>query len=253
MLELFYWLGGLTSCVVDGCVHWICLCLLYRCANCCPRHCFSGIQIGSLCYWHLRSGCSISRSHRWLRLRPCFPAGSFVSLGDEPLPADFSAPNREELRLVQMQESAPSLTSEERAMINRVLDLQNVRVRNITVPFSEVVSVTDETPMSQVVNICRERNLTRMPILRSDNKRVIGTLDIDAVLYREDLDLQKPASDYVRGALFVPEDLLLEEAMRRMQRTGDRLSIVLDREQRERGIVSLAGYFMKVIFGEVTL
>ncbi|MGZ4961717.1 MAG: CNNM domain-containing protein [Limisphaerales bacterium] len=159
--------------------------------------------------------------------------------------------NREELRLV-MQESAHSLTSEERVMINRVLDLQNVRVRNIAVPFSEVISVTDETSMSQVVNICRERNLTRMPVLRADNKRVIGTMDIDAVLYREDLDLQKPASAYVRAALFLPEDLLLEEAMRRMQRTGDRLAIVLDREQRERGIISLQD-ILKVIFGEVTL
>ncbi|MDB6059456.1 MAG: Mg/Co transporter-like protein [Verrucomicrobiales bacterium] len=159
--------------------------------------------------------------------------------------------NREELRLV-MQESAQSLTSEERVMLNRVLDLQNVRVRNITVPFSEVVSVTDVTPMSAVVNLCRERNLTRMPVLRADNNRVIGTMDMDAVLYREDLDVQKPASAYVRGALFLPEDLLLEEAMRRMQRTGDRLAIVLDREQRERGIVSLQD-ILKVIFGEVTL
>lgn len=159
--------------------------------------------------------------------------------------------NREELRLV-MQESAQSLTSEERVMINRVLDLQNVRVRHITVPFSEVVTVTDETPMSEIVNLCRERNLTRMPVLRTETKRVMGTMDIDAVLYREDLDLKKPASAYVRGALFLPEDLLLEEAMRRMQRTGDRLAIVLDREQRERGIVSLQD-ILKVIFGEVTL
>jgi putative hemolysin len=159
--------------------------------------------------------------------------------------------NREELRLL-MQDSAPSLTSEERAMINRVLDLQNVRVRHITVPFSEVVSVSEELPMSEVVSICRERNLTRMPVLRAETKRVSGTIDMDVALYREDLDLKKPARDFVRGALFLSEDLLLEDAMRRMQRTGDRLAIVLDREQRERGIVSLQD-ILKVIFGEVTL
>jgi CBS domain containing-hemolysin-like protein len=151
-----------------------------------------------------------------------------------------------------MQESAPSLTTEERAMINRVLDLQNVRVRHITVPFSQVVSVEDRATMAQVVDVCRQRNLTRMPIFRADTKRVMGTMDIDAVIYREDLDLQKPASAYARGALFLSEDLLLEEAMRRMQRNGDRLAIVLDREQRELGIVSLQD-ILKVIFGEVTL
>lgn len=159
--------------------------------------------------------------------------------------------NREELRLI-MQESAPSLTTEERMMINRVLDLQNARVRHITVPFSQVVSIEDRTPMSEVVDLCRQRHLTRMPIIRADTKRVMGTMDVDAVIYRQDLDLQKPASAYARGALFLSEDLLLEEAMRRMQRTGDRLAIVLDREQRELGIVSLQD-ILKVIFGEVTL
>lgn len=159
--------------------------------------------------------------------------------------------NREELRLI-MQESAPGLTTEERTMINRVLDLQNARVRHVTVPFSQVISTEDRTPMSQVVDLCRQRHLTRMPIIRADTKRVMGTMDIDAVIYREDLDLQKPASTYARGALFLREDLLLEEAMRRMQRTGDRLAIVLDREQRELGIVSLQD-ILKVIFGEVTL
>jgi CBS domain containing-hemolysin-like protein len=133
-----------------------------------------------------------------------------------------------------------------------VLDLQNVRVRHITVPFTQVVTVEDRTSMSQVVDLCRQRNLTRMPIMRADTKRVMGTVDLDAVIYREDLDLQKPASAYARGALFLSEDLLLEEAMRRMQRTGDRLAIVLDREQRELGIVSLQD-ILKVIFGEVTL
>ena len=69
-------------------------------------------------------------------------------------------------------------------MINRVLDLQNVRVRHITVPFSQVVSVTDATLMSEVLRLCREHNLTRFPVIRSETKRVMGTMDIDVVRYR---------------------------------------------------------------------
>ena len=43
--------------------------------------------------------------------------------------------SREELRFI-MQESAPSLTTEEKTMINRVLDLQNLRVRHVIVPLA---------------------------------------------------------------------------------------------------------------------
>ena len=39
--------------------------------------------------------------------------------------------SREEMRLV-MQESSQGLTSEERVMINRVLDLQNVTIQQVT-------------------------------------------------------------------------------------------------------------------------
>jgi putative hemolysin len=117
---------------------------------------------------------------------------------------------------------------------------------------TNATAVSEQTAMSEVIAICRERSFSRMPVVKADTKRVMGTIDMDAVLYREDMDVNKPAAGYVHAALFLPEDLLLEEALRRMQRTGDRLAVVLDRQQREIGIISLQD-ILKVIFGEVTL
>jgi CBS domain containing-hemolysin-like protein len=59
-------------------------------------------------------------------------------------------------------------------------------------------------------------------------------------------------SDYIRPALFLEEDMRLEVALRRMQRSGQRLAIVLGRERREIGLLSLQDV-LKVIFGEVSL
>src|SRR6266536_1577288 len=56
---------------------------------------------------------------------------------------------REELRQV-MQESAEAFTSEERAMINRVLDLQHLSVGQLTTPLSRAVSVGTRTAMNDV-------------------------------------------------------------------------------------------------------
>jgi CBS domain containing-hemolysin-like protein len=52
--------------------------------------------------------------------------------------------------------------------------------------------------------------------------------------------------------LYLDEDLRLEVALRRMQRSGQRLAVVLGRDQREIGIVSLQD-ILKLIFGEVSL
>src|SRR5207253_8593750 len=58
--------------------------------------------------------------------------------------------NREELRLV-MQESAQAFTSEERAMINRVLDLQSLTVRQVMKPLPEAVTVTTATTVGEAL------------------------------------------------------------------------------------------------------
>src|SRR5438093_298228 len=62
--------------------------------------------------------------------------------------------NREELRLV-MQESAQAFTSEERAMINRVLDLQSLTVRQAVTPLSNTAGITAQAPVGQALAICR--------------------------------------------------------------------------------------------------
>ena len=168
----------------------------------------------------------------------------------------FTAPlfgNREELRLV-MQESAQALTSEERTMINRVLDLQTLTVRQIMKPLEQAVAVSVEMPVSAALALCRERQLTRLPVWQSRDgqQRIIGLLALNTLLYQPALDANKPVGDHIKPALFLDEDLRLEVALQRLQRSGQRLAIVLSRERREIGVLSLQDV-LKVVFGEVSL
>jgi CBS domain containing-hemolysin-like protein len=59
-------------------------------------------------------------------------------------------------------------------------------------------------------------------------------------------------SMHMTPALFMEEDVRLEIALRRMQRAGQRLAIVLARDGSEVGIVTLEG-ILKLMFGEVKL
>jgi CBS domain containing-hemolysin-like protein len=161
--------------------------------------------------------------------------------------------NREELRLV-MQESAQAFTSEERTMINRVLDLQTLTVRQAMKPLEQAVAMTAQTPVSAALALCKERNLTRLPVweTRDGQQRIVGLLALNTLLYQPDLDTSKPVGEYVKPALYLDEDLRLEVALRRLQRSGQRLAIVLGRDRREIGILSLQDV-LKFVFGEVSL
>ena len=161
--------------------------------------------------------------------------------------------NREELKFV-MQESAHALSSEEQTMIARVLDLQTLTVRQVTVPLAQAVTVHLGTPMEETLALCHGKNLTRLPVweTKDSEQRIIGVLDLDAVIYRDDLRGGKRAGDFVKPALYLDEDLRLEVALQRLQRSGQRLAIVLGRDRRETGIVSMED-ILRVVFGDVKL
>ena len=161
--------------------------------------------------------------------------------------------NRDELRRL-MQESAQGMTSEERVLINRVLDLQNLTVRSVAVPWAKVVTVETTTPMKNVMELFRQRQFTRMPVCesRTGRARVAGVLSLGRLLFQSEVDERKLAADYLQPALYLDEELRLEDALRAMQRSGQRLGIVLARDQSELGVVSLED-ILKAVFGEVSL
>ena len=161
--------------------------------------------------------------------------------------------NREELRAV-MQETGGALTDDEHAMVNRILDLQHFTVGQIARPMAETVTVEMQTPLREAMVLAREKNLSRLPVceFRDGLRRVAGLLDIGPLLYRETLDVEKPASTHMVPAQFLDEGLRLEIALRLMQRSGQRLAIVLLHQRAEVGIVTVKD-ILKVMFGEMKL
>jgi putative hemolysin len=161
--------------------------------------------------------------------------------------------SREEMRSV-MLESAQALTNDEHTMINRVLDLQNISVRQIATPLAQAVIVESATPLGDALKRGRQRKLWRLPVreTRDGRPRIAGLLALGPLLFRDDLDTQKPVAAYMSPALFLNENVRLEIALRLMQRAGHRLAIVLARDGTEMGVVSLED-ILKVMFGEVKL
>ena len=159
--------------------------------------------------------------------------------------------NRDEMRAV-MRESAPSAA--EHTMINRVLDLQHFTVRQVTMPLAQIVTVEAATPLAGALTLAREKKFSRLPVWETQggHRRIAGLLMLGPILFRDDIDLQRASSAYMTPALFFNEDMRLEDALRRLQRAGERLAVVLGRDGKEIGVVSLED-ILKVIFGEMKL
>ena len=161
--------------------------------------------------------------------------------------------SRNELRQL-MEDTSESLTSEERGMIGRVFDLQNITVRQIAIPFARVPNLGTNHLMADALARLRDYPGNLLPVWTVDARarRIAGFLDAKRILFEGGVDPTDSVANHLSPPLYVDEDARVHDVLRRMQRTGQRMAVVLSRERREVGLLTLEE-ILKVIFGEVRL
>jgi CBS domain containing-hemolysin-like protein len=150
-----------------------------------------------------------------------------------------------------MAENSEALTSEERGMINRVFELHNISVRQIALPFGHFPSLPHDAEVAEAVEIFRGSSLNILPVWKDEKlRRIAGFLNLKKVMYLQPIPLKEKLGRHLMPPLYVDEDVRVQEALRRMQRTGYRIAVIISRDQREIGLITLEE-ILKVIFGEV--
>lgn len=160
--------------------------------------------------------------------------------------------SRKELRMA-MQDTAQGLSNEERAMIARVLDLQQTTVSQITLPFWRLPDLNAQLTGAELLNSVRELNRNHLPIWEdAARRRIAGIVDVRQILYANESEKSHSIRERLTPALYVSEHVAVEETLRRLQRSGQPLAIVLDADRREIGIVGFEE-ILRSIFGEVKI
>lgn len=161
--------------------------------------------------------------------------------------------DRNELRLI-MQESSNVLSREERAIINRVLDLENLTVGSCCLPMDEVVTVQENSSVDEVLRICRDTGLNRIPVWRKfqNKNRIAGYVYLMPLLFTEPVPRHKRAADIARPAMHLKESTRLKDALRKMQAHGQPMAVVTGLDGKEKGIIKILD-ILRIIFGEVRL
>ena len=161
---------------------------------------------------------------------------------------------RNELRLL-MEDTSQSLTIEERGMIRRVFDLNTIFVRQITTPFARYPTLTAENTVADGLKAFRQSAFTTVPVWNAASgkqRRVAGFLADRTLLFNEQLDPAEPLRKRLAPVLYFDEDVPVQEALRRFQKSGYRVAVVLSRANREIGVATLDS-ILNAIFGEVKL
>ena len=122
--------------------------------------------------------------------------------------------SREELRQM-MTESGQGLSEDEREMIDRVLDLQKIPVRDLAVPFEELPMITTETPIADVVRNIAVVPYTRMPVWQESDgrRRIAGVVNLRRLIFLPENEWHRPAGHFLESALYQDEDIRLQKLL----------------------------------------
>ena len=144
---------------------------------------------------------------------------------------------REDLKYVTSEvERMGMLSSIERQMIHNVVDFRSVKVRDVMVDLSKVVTVRPETTIEQLVELSRRSRFDRYPVVNAMG-RIVGLVNVFDLLV--DRPSFSAVRHYVRRILTVQLDEQASIVLRRLRASPNSLAAVVDAEGHPAGIVSV--------------
>jgi len=133
------------------------------------------------------------------------------------------------------------------SMIEGVLQVSELRVRDITTPRSQMVVVPRDAEIETVFPLVAESAHSRYPVIGEDRTEVIGILLVKDLLLQGLRDRTQLVRDIMRPALYVPESKRLNVLLREFRATRSHMAIVVDEYGAAAGLVTIEDVLEQIV------
>lgn len=146
-----------------------------------------------------------------------------------PVEADL-LPRMRTLHLLREGAAYGGLSLLQRDLMERVLNLSEVRVGQVMVPRARAAMVPRDIGRRDFLRIARMAHFSRLAVHDGDPRRVIGIVNVYDVL--TDLE-ERPIAAHVRPAVVLPAQMSVAMGLLTMQRRREVMAIVEDRRKQQ--------------------
>src|SRR6059036_222040 len=158
--------------------------------------------------------------------------------------------SEEELKmLVAVSTRKGVLQESERVIVGRAMEFADRIVRQVMVPRTEIVAVSDDTPVADILITARQHRFSRFPVYQEDLDHVIGIVHVKD-LVGVDRESHAKARDVMRKVPVMPETMRLDQALTEFRRLRVQAAVVLDEFGGTAGLVTLEDVLEQLV-GEV--
>lgn len=155
--------------------------------------------------------------------------------------------------LVVLQEAQQRglLDADALAMMEGVMEVAEMRVRDVMIPRAQMVVVGLDWPLEKLLATVVESGHSRLPVIDDDRDDVVGILIVkDLLRHFAEQDGDLPLRDLLRPAKFIPESKRLNSLLKEFRSTRLHMAIVVDEYGGVAGLVTIEDVLEQIV-GEI--
>ncbi|HEY8509666.1 MAG TPA: transporter associated domain-containing protein [Steroidobacteraceae bacterium] len=141
------------------------------------------------------------------------------------------------------------LDNESLTMLEGVLEVSDLQVRDIMVPRAQMVFVRRDDPFTRILEIVAESGHSRFPVMDEDRDDIVGILLAKDLLrmFASRASERFDIREYMRPAVFVPESKRLNILLKEFRRNRNHMAIVVDEYGGVAGLVTIEDVIEQIV------
>jgi magnesium and cobalt transporter len=144
------------------------------------------------------------------------------------------------------------LDSDALSMVEGVLDVADLQVRDIMVPHNQMITIREDDPAQRILSVAINSGHSRFPVLDTDGEHVVGILLAKDLLRFYTLGNQArfDLREWMRKALFVPESKRVNVLLKELRIGRNHMAIAIDEYGSVAGLVTMEDVIEQIV-GEI--
>ena len=152
------------------------------------------------------------------------------------------------LDLLKNLQSDELIGADELFMIEGVLQVSDMQVRDIMIPRGQMVVLEHSISFTEIIEIITESGHSRFPVIDEDKDDVVGILLAKDLLQLSIDNTEKfEFNEYIRPASFVPESKRLNVLLKEFRQNRSHMALIVDEYGGVSGLVTIEDVLEQIV------